>query len=216
MIPKTWSFPNLGGHYITTADNNGERISPYVAYDPWGAEYPGATTINNASGNADLGAYGSHGKLEEHATTKPLVLTAARPFSPTHGRFLSVDPVEGGCANAYVYVYGDPVNTSDLTGKSWWNPFSWTACGVAKVPGNASRALVLAGLVASIGMLAGVGATAVMALGVPGTAASAVQMGAGLAAGDEEAYQNGLIGATLGLLTLPPEPATRAVVDGSA
>ena len=29
---------------------------------------------------------------------------------------LSVDPIEGGCANAYVYVRGDPVNSGDLTG----------------------------------------------------------------------------------------------------
>ncbi len=27
------------------------------------------------------------------------------------------DPIEGGCANNYVYVYGDPVNTSDLSGR---------------------------------------------------------------------------------------------------
>ena len=53
----------------------------------------------------------------------------------------------------YVYVYGDSVNTSDLTGKSWWNPLSWTACGVAKVVVNASRFLVLAGAVASFGVL---------------------------------------------------------------
>jgi hypothetical protein len=27
-----------------------------------------------------------------------------------------VDPVEGGCANDYVYVHGDPINTFDLNG----------------------------------------------------------------------------------------------------
>jgi hypothetical protein len=31
-------------------------------------------------------------------------------------RFLEVDPIEGGCANDYVYVAGDPVNASDLSG----------------------------------------------------------------------------------------------------
>ncbi len=37
-------------------------------------------------------------------------------------------PVEGGCANAYVYVYGDPVNASDLSGKSLFGDI-WDATG---------------------------------------------------------------------------------------
>jgi hypothetical protein len=35
---------------------------------------------------------------------------------PGLGRFLEVDPVQGGCANDYAYVYGDPVNASDIAG----------------------------------------------------------------------------------------------------
>jgi hypothetical protein len=31
-------------------------------------------------------------------------------------RFLQVDPIEGGCSNDYAYVFGDPVNATDLTG----------------------------------------------------------------------------------------------------
>lgn len=38
---------------------------------------------------------------------------ALDPGSMPHTRS---DPVEGGCANAYAYVYGDPINSSDLDG----------------------------------------------------------------------------------------------------
>ena len=40
----------------------------------------------------------------------------ARVYIPALGRFLQVDPVEGGTDNSYVYV-NDPVNEFDLDGK---------------------------------------------------------------------------------------------------
>lgn len=43
----------------------------------------------------------------------------ARVYIPELGRFLQVDPVEGGTANNYVYVT-DPVNERDLDGKWIW------------------------------------------------------------------------------------------------
>lgn len=44
----------------------------------------------------------------------------ARLYAPTTGRFLSVDPVDGGSENRYVYP-ADPVNRMDIDGRiDWW------------------------------------------------------------------------------------------------
>lgn len=40
----------------------------------------------------------------------------ARVYLPTLGRFLQVDPIEGGGPNAYAYV-GDPINNNDYSGQ---------------------------------------------------------------------------------------------------
>jgi hypothetical protein len=40
----------------------------------------------------------------------------ARQYSALLGRFLEVDPIQGGSANDYDYVNGDPVNGVDLSG----------------------------------------------------------------------------------------------------
>jgi hypothetical protein len=42
----------------------------------------------------------------------------ARVYDPTHGRFLTRDPVEGGGANDYSYPT-DPINQNDLDGNAW-------------------------------------------------------------------------------------------------
>ena len=49
-------------------------------------------------------------------TTSGLVLMGARPYDPSTGRFLSVDPVDGGSLNNYDYAGQDPVDNYDLSG----------------------------------------------------------------------------------------------------
>jgi RHS repeat-associated protein len=46
-----------------------------------------------------------------------VVAMGARSYIPQLGRFLQTDPVPGGSANAYAYVFGDPINESDPSGQ---------------------------------------------------------------------------------------------------
>ncbi|MFG3410450.1 RHS repeat-associated core domain-containing protein [Streptomyces sp. NPDC048142] len=60
------------------------------------------------------------GKQRSSETLTGLTLMGVRLYNPATGRFLSMDPVYGGGANAYEYVNGDPLNRYDLDGK-WWS-----------------------------------------------------------------------------------------------
>jgi RHS repeat-associated protein len=64
----------------------------------------------------DYGWLGSAERPLDHASGISVIQMGARPYLPSVGRFLSVDRVEGGCANDYMYVHGDPINTEDLEG----------------------------------------------------------------------------------------------------
>jgi hypothetical protein len=141
----------------------------------------------------------------------------ARPYSPNLGRFLSVDPIDGGCANSYTYIYGDPINKSDLTGK-WWvfdDVADWwddNACAIASVAGDigtifavGAAGIALIAFAASTGgagavLLAGL-AKAGLAAGVVSTGASLVEWGAGVSAGDRKHAISGMTGTVLGGLT---------------
>jgi len=130
---RTWSYPNLHGDIAGVANEAGQKQGPTRVYDPYGNPVIGATP-DNATGEMDYGWLGQHQRPIEHQTSlQPIIEMGARQYSSRVGRFLEVDPVEGGSASDYDYVSGDPVNGRDLDGTwSWLNGFIRRVLGIVR------------------------------------------------------------------------------------
>lgn len=112
----TWSLPNSQGDIVVVTDDTGVVAGPVRTYDSFG-KTTGQPLVDNSAGLADYGWLGKYQRLTEHeAGFAQTVEMGVRQYDPTIGRFLEVDPVEGGSANDYDYSSGDPVNSLDLGG----------------------------------------------------------------------------------------------------
>jgi RHS repeat-associated protein len=101
---------NLHGDTVATITDATTAVSPDAYFESTEFGAPRST-------NPVTPRYGWLGSKQRSADDLAgIVLMGARLYLPSTGRFLQVDPVAGGSANAYDYVDQDPLNAFDLDG----------------------------------------------------------------------------------------------------
>lgn len=118
----TYQLRDLQGSIVATVPSGepGGRPSARTIYDPFGIVTSATPNVidwaKGAAGYGWLGAYQRSTEFEQYQESGSPVEMGVRVYLPAVGRFLQVDPIDGGSANPYEYAMQDPINTLDLNG----------------------------------------------------------------------------------------------------
>jgi RHS repeat-associated protein len=163
-----YSHANTHGDTVTVTDNAGNRVWTGIT-GPYGER---VTTTDPGNTNAPGTSWRSLGQ-QQRLTDRNIIHMGARPYSVANGRFLAVDPIEGGCANNYTYVHGDPLQQQDVSGKGFFGDV-WDAISCDPIA-SIGIAAGLVGLVFSGGTLGAVAAGIAFAAGAYSTVDACLQ-----------------------------------------